>query len=117
MSVGLRPNPFTLIIRPPGPPTLPGQAIAFAYHEDCKRRPAFFERHLVNFIERLTHRPHFGPRKAKAKVQQKLRIANRAAFAAALLQYPFDPRNVMQRRNIRRWIAQKGFKDRIQISS
>ena len=28
MSVGLRPNPFTLIIRPPGPPTLPGQAIA-----------------------------------------------------------------------------------------
>ena len=99
MSVGLRPNPFTLIIRPPGPPTLPGQAIAFAYHEDCKRRPAFFERHLVNFIERLTHRPHFGPRKTKTKVQQKLRIANRAAFAAALLQYPFDPRNVMQRRN------------------
>jgi hypothetical protein len=117
MGVGLRPNPFTLIIRPPGPPTLPRQAITFAHHKDRKRRPAFFERHLVNFIQRLAHRPHFGPRKTKTKVQQKLRIANRAALTAVLLQYPFDPCNVVQRRNIRRWIAQKGFKDRAQISS
>ena len=117
MGVGLRPNPFTLIIRPAGPPSLPGQAIALAHHEDRKRRRAFFKRHLINFIERLAHRPHFGPRKTKAKVQQKLRIANRAAFTAAFLQYPFDPRNVVQRRNVRRWIAQKGFKDRVQISS
>ena len=113
----LRPCPFTLIIGPPCPPALPGQAVTFTHHKHRERRCAVFGGDLVYLIQRLAYRPHFRPREAETKVQQKLGIADRTAFTPTLLQYGLDPRNIVQRRNIRRRVAQKLFKDRVQVKS
>ena len=68
VGLGLRPNPFALVTRAPGPPALTGKAIAFADDKHREWRRTFFVGKLVDFIQCLAHCAHFWPGEAKAKV-------------------------------------------------
>ena len=109
MGLRLWSSPFALIVGAPCPPPLPRQAVAFAHHKHGKRWPPFGKCYLVNLIQRLADRAHLWPCKPETKVQQQLRVADCPAIACALLENCLNPRNIVQRGNIRRGIAQEFF--------
>lgn len=107
----LRPRPLPVIIGAPRPPALPRQAIALTHNQHGERGRALAGVYLVYFIQRLANAAHFRAGEAKAKVEEKLGVADRPSLTRALLQHCLDARDVVQRREVGGGVTQKIFQD------